>query len=794
MKSTRFLQYHPLMMKRIRNNASGWPRWILISSLLMLLAFPGRHAVRAADVPNPSVRTLRVVMDDDYPPYIFEDAEGHLKGILPDQWHLWEQKTGIHVLIAAMDWAEAQRRMQAGEFDVIDTIFRNETREKIYDFSNPYTRIEVPIVFRSDISGINGVDDLKGFAVAVKSGDNVIDVLRSHGITNLLEFNSYETIVAAARDRKINVFVIDKPPAYYYLYKFGINDQFRTTAPLYSGEFHRAVLKGNTALLRTIEDGFSKISKAEYEKIEKRWYGVPILSRESRHDLWTAIAVMAVVFAGLFLWVRILRRMVAQRTAALNSEMNERLRQEELLRKSEERLRLLVMNSSDTLIIFNADGGQRYISPAAERITGFSIAELKARTSGDLIHPEDMEAVKKAWATAIAHTEKTVTVQFRHIHKTQGWVFLEAIAQSFLNEPAISGLIASVRDISERKMTEESLRESEDKFRLMFNSSPDSISINRLGGSHPYVDINEGFTRTTGFSRDDVIGKTAFELNLWQDPEDLLQLVRTLQKKGFVENFEVQLKTKNGGIITGLMSSRVISLKGVLHFIALTRNITERKKYETEQLKIEKLESLGVLAGGIAHDFNNILTGILGNISFAKVFLDAAHKSYKPLSEAEKAAARAGELAYQLLTFARGGEPVKKVVSPQHLIHETLSFILHGSNVKGIIDIPDSIHAFEADEGQMSQVFQNIVINAIQAMPGGGMLNVSARNEVLDDRNTLSLPPGPYIRLVFADQGCGISEEHLKRIFDPYFTTKSAGIGLGLSSSPLHHQQAWRAY
>jgi two-component system, cell cycle sensor histidine kinase and response regulator CckA len=342
-------------------------------------------------------------------------------------------------------------------------------------------------------------------------------------------------------------------------------------------------------------------------------------------------------------------------------------------------------------------------------------------------------------------------------------------------------LVAIIMDITERKLIEERLRESEDKFSLTFKSSPDAVVINRLDDGL-YVDINEGFTRITGFTRDDVFGKTALELGIWQDPADRRRLVKGLQEKGFYENLEAQLRMKDGSIITGLISARVISLKGVPHIISITRDITEHKKHQTERLKMEKLESLGVLAGGIAHDFNNILTGIMGNISFAKIFLDAAHESYKPLAEAEKAAVRAGELAHQLLTFARGGEPIKKVVSPQHLIHEALSFVLHGSNVKGTVDIPDSIHAFVADEGQISQVFQNIIINATQAMPGGGILTVTAQNAVLDTNNALSLPPGPYIRLTFADQGCGISDDDLKRIFDPYFTTKTAGIGLGLSS------------
>jgi two-component system, cell cycle sensor histidine kinase and response regulator CckA len=217
-------------------------------------------------------------------------------------------------------------------------------------------------------------------------------------------------------------------------------------------------------------------------------------------------------------------------------------------------------------------------------------------------------------------------------------------------------------------------------------------------------------------------------------------------------------------------------------FILLARDITDRKEFEREQLKIEKLESLGVLAGGIAHDFNNLLTAIMGNLSFAQLFLDARHKSYQPLVEAEKASVRAKDLSQQLLTFARGGEPVKKLLAVRELVQETVSLLLHGSNVKAHLDIPDGLHGIVADEGQLSQAWGNLILNAAQAMPGGGTLAIAARNESLAHPNAWSLPGGNYLRLSFTDQGCGIPQEDLVRIFDPYFTTKLKGKGLGLAS------------
>lgn len=421
-----------------------------------------------------------------------------------------------------------------------------------------------------------------------------------------------------------------------------------------------------------------------------------------------------------------------------------------------------------------------------------------------IVHPEDIPLIKTAINEHSTGAKHEYRCEFRLKAKDGSWIWFANYGKIMQSSNYEHGkrFVGVTFNINNRKCQENelrlinlklaeqnellerlnaTLRESEDKFRMTFDFSPDAVTISRLDDGC-YVDINQGFTRITGFSRDEAIGKTALELSLWYDPADRGILVQGLRENGYYENFETQFRLKNGSIIASLISSRLISLKGVPHLLSVTRDITELKNFENEKLKLEKLESLGVLAGGIAHDFNNILTGIMGNISFAKIFLDTTHKSNKPLANAEKAAVRAGELAHQLLTFARGGEPIKRVVSPKHLVDEALSFVLRGSNVKGIVDIPDSIHAIEVDEGQMTQVIHNIIINATQAMPAGGVLTVSVRNEVLNDKNAFALPPGPYLRLTFIDQGCGIPTDDLKRIFDPYFTTKSTGIGLGLSS------------
>jgi signal transduction histidine kinase len=214
-----------------------------------------------------------------------------------------------------------------------------------------------------------------------------------------------------------------------------------------------------------------------------------------------------------------------------------------------------------------------------------------------------------------------------------------------------------------------------------------------------------------------------------------------------------------------------------------TTDITENRKMQDELLRAQKLESLGVLAGGIAHDFNNILTGILGSISLARIQVGEEHRAAARLAECEKALNRATELARQLLTFARGGEPVKGDVDVEQLLRDVASFSLHGSQCKADIRLAKELWHLNADGGQIHQLLNNLILNSCQAMPGGGTLTFSAVNEIIGNDDAPIVSPGRYVKISVTDQGCGIPPEDLPRIFDPYFTTKSAGTGLGLASA-----------
>ncbi|MDK9706657.1 MAG: PAS domain S-box protein [Desulforhopalus sp.] len=897
------------------NNSSR--RWF-ISLLLFSLVLIGQGFFCRAAVQDTAPRqSIRVVTDNNYPPYVCHDSDGKLQGILVDQWRLWQKKTGVAVDISAMDWDTALKRMKAGEFDVIDTTFKTEERLGWLDFGKPYADIEVSAFFNNEISGITDEKSLKGFVVAVKEGDAAVDRLQQHGIDNLVLFKSYEAIIQAAREHKVNVFVIDKPPALYFLYKYGMEKQFNESSPFPAGQFHRAVLKGNSDLLHQVESGFDLISSGELQDIAKKWYGAPLISQPSLHALLAGVGVLGLLLVFFFVWNQSLRAAVRKRTAELEAnkeelrvsesryrgiienaddifyrldsqgslvlvspsgarllgydsveemlgmphqrfwlheekrlavlemlqrdevvrdyevsllrkdgttidasmtasfyhdkegsvlgtegiirDITERKRAEEELtntkdllaqtsrmarvggwevsqltgaiqwsemtreimevepgfqptranhlhffpkgfsrdvvdrvvaraiqhgeafdvelqistakgmslwvraigmaemkdgvcvrlygtlqdiddRKkteaalidSEERLRFLVKNSPYSLVILNADGSQRYVSPAAEKITGFPVEQLQGRSLDTIIHPDDMQAITAAWNEGVAHPEKEVTVQYRHIHKTRQWVYCEAIAQSFLGDPAIRGVIASVRDITSQKRAEE-----------------------------------------------------------------------------------------------------------------------ENKKLQMQLLQAQKMESVGRLAGGVAHDYNNMLSVILGHSEIALGIVGPGQPLFSNLQEISRAAKRSADLTRQLLAFAR-----RQTVAPEVLdLNDTVAGMLKmlrrliGEDIDLVWLPGEQVRPIKMDPSQIDQMLANLCVNARDAIADTGRVTIETSSASFDTAycaTHLDYLPGEFALLSVSDTGSGMDRETIGHLFEPFFTTKEIGKGTGLGLATVY--------
>ena len=222
---------------------------------------------------------------------------------------------------------------------------------------------------------------------------------------------------------------------------------------------------------------------------------------------------------------------------------------------------------------------------------------------------------------------------------------------------------------------------------------------------------------------------------------------------------------------------------GTAGSVLVFRDVTVKVREEEERVKWQKLESLGTLAGGIAHDFNNFLAAILGNISLAKQILDPGSKAVARLESAEKASDRASELAGKLLTFSIGGKPVRERISPGRVVRDSAMLSVHGTPVRCEFDIAEDLWTTDADAGQIGQAIGNLVINSVQAMPDGGTVRIRGANVIVGQGELAYVKPGPYVKIEVADTGVGIPGRNMKRIFDPYFTTRENGSGLGLTTS-----------
>lgn len=345
-------------------------------------------------------------------------------------------------------------------------------------------------------------------------------------------------------------------------------------------------------------------------------------------------------------------------------------------------------------------------------------------------------------------------------------------------------------EVAVRTQAEQALAAEKEQLAVTLRSITEGvITTDRTG---EIILMNKAAEEITGWSQGEIAGRSL---------EDILCLIdeRTRERSEnpvhrMLNGVERELRERTDILVTRDGIERIVDLSGaaikgkdetILGAVIVFRDITEKRKLETELLTVRKLESVGTLAGGIAHDFNNLLAVILGNVSFCKALIDPADKLYQRLTDAENATLRGKDLTYRLLTFSKGGEPLKKVMFLKNIIRDVSRLALSGSNVKFSFKISDDLYQAEIDEGQIRQVIHNIVMNAKEAMLDGGKVTIRADNIVVHSQDNAPLAEGEYVRISIEDQGQGIPEEDIPRIFDPYFTTKeignTKGMGLGLA-------------
>jgi PAS domain S-box-containing protein len=523
----------------------------LVSFFLVCLEVRGQQSL--------PLHTISVVTDDNFPPYVFRDGEGKLQGIIIDQWRVWEKRTGVTAEIHGMDLSDAVRRMKAGEFDVIDAIFKTEERTAYLSFGKPYTAIEVPIFFRSSISGIKDLASLRGFPVAAKLGDTAVKLLQEHDITPMLLYNNYEAIITAAHERKVNVFVVDKPPAQYFLQKLGIESEFRMSEPVSIGEFHRAVRKGNAPLLQLVEKGFDDVGVRDLHLIEKKWFGQTL----DGHPYLRGLGYAALGFVSLVTllggWSWILAGQVKARTLALQER--------------EEQLRLSVKHSPAAIAML--DHNMRYLVVSLRWMEDYRLGDqVVTGRSHYEVFPEVplhwMEIHRRCLKGVV---EKCDDEKFVRADGSIDWIRWE-IRPWHKADGTIGGLIIFSEDITTRKQAELALRASEAEFRTLIESASDGILVSNTAGR--LLEVNAAVCQMLGYSREELLRMGFVDIVASGEMVRILPEVVQLSE-GEVVRSEWLCRRKDGSLFPAEVGSTVLP-DGRLQCIM--RDITQRKLAE----------------------------------------------------------------------------------------------------------------------------------------------------------------------------------------------------------------------
>ena len=350
----------------------------------------------------------------------------------------------------------------------------------------------------------------------------------------------------------------------------------------------------------------------------------------------------------------------------------------------------------------------------------------------------------------------------------------------------------------ENKKVRQALQESEERLRTVFETFPDPVTISQAEDGR-CIDVNSAFTRVTGWSPTEMIGKSAAEFDIWENPAERQKLIDGISEKGKVDNLEAKFCLKDGRTITALMSAVLIRLNDRPHILTITRDISELKsaQQEREQLKTQliqaqKMEAIGTLAGGIAHDFNNILGAIIGYAEMALYDTRLDSMEHYNIDQVLKAGHRAKDLVKQILAFSRKSEQNKQIISLTPIVKEALNLLRASlpTTIEIKQHIESNLDAIFADPTQIHQVMMNLCTNASHAMADtAGILSVSLQNVDLTAKSAALYPDlsaGLYVRLSISDNGHGLDAATLERIFDPYFTTKAQDKGTGMGLAVVH--------
>ena len=741
--------------------------------------------------------------DNRYPPYEYLDDTWMPRGFNVDITRAVAKEMGIFISLNLTPWSEARSALQAGDVDVLMGMFKSPERRRHFAFSMPHY-VASYAVFVPKGSAIGSLAETRGKRVIVQKGDMGHDHLlqQEASVEIVVRENMHEVLTALAAGEG-DAALLSRVQGLIILKEEKIDTIAAVGPPILQREYCFAVKKGDDRVLSILNEGLSAIkASGRYDEIYEKWFGAYEPEGFSGVELLRYIAMVGVPLLGVavlfFLWSWSLKRKVALRTEELSTaneilsrQIDERLQAERALRESERRYREIFNTPNDTIIVYDVETGSVVdINDAGLELLGASRDEIIGSSTGILASGmEGFTEERRLQLIRDAVKGRSQVVEWLTRRK-DGLVLWMEISLKLAHFEGRNAVVAVGRDISIRKEVQEKLSQEKERLAVTLRSIGDGVITSDVDGR--VVLMNKIAEKLTGWTQTEAAGKPMTEV---------FRIIHEKTRRPCENPVEKVLTT--GNIITLANHTALIAKDGTERSIAdsgapimdrtstivgvvlVFRDVTDENRMEEELLKVRKLESVGVLAGGIAHDFNNILMAVLGGVSLARTNSPEDSENHRLLTDVLRACGRAKDLTQQLLTFSKGGDPVTRVASVVDVVRESAGFVLHGSRVRCDTRFADDVWPAEIDAGQISQVVQNLILNAVQAMPAGGIITITAENHEIDPKHVglLPLKGDRYVKLVFRDDGPGISEHFIDRIFDPFFTTKKTGSGLGLATT-----------
>jgi PAS domain S-box-containing protein len=504
-----------------------------------------------------------------------------------------------------------------------------------------------------------------------------------------------------------------------------------------------------------------------------------------------AVGLTTVLLLTALGWSVTLRRKV--------KEQAERIRLQ-LLREAslEKQFGDLCENANDMIYTHDLHGILTSLNKTGERIIGYGREKAVGMSLREFVASEQREKFDQ-WietcknGTASPRCELTIVTPFYRRS------VLEVSTRLLREEGKPTRIEGIGRDITSRKEAEEALRQSEERFSRAFRLSPVAIALSTLPEGR-FIDVNDSFLQTFDFSREMVIDRTASELSIWENCEDLAKISGILKDGQAVCGMECKFRTRSGESRVALVFVEKIQLSNATCAIFITHDITDRLHLETQLRQAQKMEAVGRLAAGVAHDFNNLLTVIQGHAQLARARTDVSPAQAKSLDAVSSAAQRATALTKQLLTFSRQQPMQSKPLDLNKAINDLTKMLLLLLNEKIDLkyDFAPDLPVICGDVTMMEQVVMNLVVNSSDAMANGGALTIATKGVEIDEeyvRNHPEAHTGHFICLVVTDTGCGMDAATQARVFEPFFTTKAVGKGTGLGLATVYgivkQHQGW---